>query len=297
MKKLFILIGILSIDCLALQAQHEQPTTLFVNEKAFEFSKIMSTKQRIFKPYVSFRDSIASFFDQMSPRLNFMASIYELRNFKTIPPSIEFIIPPIIHQIWLGDVVPEKYKQYQQSIFDMHNGWFYKLWTDEDIAQLDIHNKDLLDKACTRAEKANLLRYEILNMFGGVYIDMDAQLLKPLNPFHKRFDFYVGLQGRRSKLIGNAIIGACPGHSLLQKIIKTIKDSWFSDDCEKSPQMRRSGVILWTHIILEEIALHPRATIFPPTYFYPWNKKGAREEYIKPETFMVHDYDMTWSKI
>lgn len=289
-------LGVLIFTVITNNLIAHETILLFSGKEAFQFLKVNSSAKRIRMPYVPFRQATPNS-GRLVEKLNIIAPIYEARNFKTLAPHKDFVIPPIIHQIWLGGPFPEKYQRYQKTIFDNHNGWLYKLWTDEDIKRLELYNKNFLIKACSLAEQANILRYEILDIFGGVYIDTDAELLKPLIPFHKRFDFYVGLEGFPTTRIGNAIIGACPDHPILKKTIKLIKNNWFEHTCKQhSPQLDRSGVVLWTKIILEEILLHQRATIFPHTYFYPWSRKGNRKKYIKPETFMVHDFDMTWSK-
>lgn len=39
-------------------------------------------------------------------------------------------IPKIIHQIWLGSPLPQKFKKLQASWIKMHPEWTYILWTD-----------------------------------------------------------------------------------------------------------------------------------------------------------------------
>ncbi len=82
-------------------------------------------------------------------------------------------IPKIIHQIWIGPLPrPEKYKRWQTT-WQTLPGWSYKLWTDEDVADLQLTNSDIYYKEKNYGARADILRIEILNQIGGVYVDMD----------------------------------------------------------------------------------------------------------------------------
>lgn len=59
--------------------------------------------------------------------------------------------------------------------------WKYKLWTEKEIEELYMLNKDLYDKEPTMYGKSDLARYEILNKYGGIYIDADSIWLNDKN--------------------------------------------------------------------------------------------------------------------
>jgi len=61
--------------------------------------------------------------------------------------------PKIIHQICLDGPLPKKYHHLQESFLEKHPDWHYKLWTDKDIQELILHNKDAYDAATTNKEK------------------------------------------------------------------------------------------------------------------------------------------------
>ena len=56
-------------------------------------------------------------------------------------------IPKIIHQIWLGSPFPEKYKVLQQSWKKYHPDWTYILWTEKEIKDFGLTNRERFDKA------------------------------------------------------------------------------------------------------------------------------------------------------
>ena len=49
---------------------------------------------------------------------------------------------------------------------------------EERIKGLEMQNRDIYEKETDYACKADILRYEILYQYGGVYIDADIVLLK-----------------------------------------------------------------------------------------------------------------------
>src|SRR5436190_16517529 len=91
------------------------------------------------------------------------------------------VIPRIIHRVWLGaEPMPEDFRRYGESWRRHHPGWRMRLWTDEDLPELG--DRRALERARHHAERANLVRYEVLRRFGGVYVDTDVECLRPIGP-------------------------------------------------------------------------------------------------------------------
>lgn len=93
-------------------------------------------------------------------------------------------IPKIVHQIWLGSSVPQRFHRMVESlkiVYPQEEGWMHRLWTDDNTEDLvdNMPTKLLWNSSCIIA-RCNLLRYELMRRFGGVYVDMDVELNKPL---------------------------------------------------------------------------------------------------------------------
>ena len=58
-----------------------------------------------------------------------------------------------------------------------HPDWEYKLWTDETVKEITLINQELFDKAKNYGEKSDILKWELVYRFGGVYIDTDMEAL------------------------------------------------------------------------------------------------------------------------
>src|SRR6185437_602159 len=118
--------------------------------------------------------------DKNAVFLNFFREIYETKII--LVPMNEYIIPKIVHQIWIGPKpLPEETKEYQKSFHKYLPGWEYKLWTEKEIEQLELINKDLYLKTINPGEKSDIGRLELLYQFGGVYLDADCEWLKALD--------------------------------------------------------------------------------------------------------------------
>lgn len=220
-----------------------------------------------------------------------------LRNHPLLKQPIR-AIPRIIHQIWLGSPLPERYRQLQQTWKTLHPDWEYKLWTEEDLDNFSLVNQNAFDESRNYGEKANIWRYEILDRFGGLYIDTDFQALRPFDPIHDLYEFYAGLATvDRITLINNGLIASIPGHPILKACIRSIRQK----KTYGHGQYGRNGTIFFGHTIMQTILDNPgmNVLIFPPTYFYPYPGKKAvhaLEEYIIESSFAVHFWDMSWAR-
>src|SRR5947209_2921327 len=86
-------------------------------------------------------------------------------------------IPLILHRIWVGpDPLPEEFVAYGESWARHHPGWEQRLWTEDDLPE--IRWDEIRDRRRVPAERANLLRYELLLDFGCVYVDADLECLR-----------------------------------------------------------------------------------------------------------------------
>lgn len=214
-------------------------------------------------------------------------------------------IPKIIHQIWVGPApLPATFAAWQKTWLERHPDWDYKLWTDADVVELRLINQQLYNETKSYGEKANILRYEILNLYGGVYIDTDFEAIQQLDFLHHLCDFYAGFEfpqpNKDFLIIGNAIIGSRAGHPLLTLFIHQMKNHWHYDW-----QPRRSGTFYITEIIKKNILNTPNTTIIlPANFFYPWSSKKmpweTRDNSYRnincPESIGFHHWDLTWQR-
>jgi len=118
-------------------------------------------------------------------------------------------IPKIIHRIWLGDKeLTRQARVYGTRWYALHPDWTIKLWTAQDIPS-DLQLRGLVDRVNVTAMKSDILRYEILYRFGGVYVEVDVEPLKNNEPLLGGIEAFVGFED--SDNVCNAVIGSIPG--------------------------------------------------------------------------------------
>lgn len=92
--------------------------------------------------------------------------------------DFRWTIPHIIHQIWMGGPIPPQIKEMMDTFsvdyIKKYPGSRYILWDDNKLKNFKMMNKDLFDKEDKYDCKSDIARVEILNKFGGVYVDADT---------------------------------------------------------------------------------------------------------------------------
>lgn len=125
-------------------------------------------------------------------------------------------IPKRIMQTWKNHTIPEKWKTSPESIKKFMPDWEYVLMTDEDNRELIVthfpHFISYYDNFPYNIQRADAVRYAYLYLFGGIYIDMDNELLQPLDSlFTTGSDLY---------LVASSNIGSCITNSLMASVAR-----------------------------------------------------------------------------
>jgi inositol phosphorylceramide mannosyltransferase catalytic subunit len=210
-------------------------------------------------------------------------------------------IPKIIHQIWIGGPIPEKYNGIRKTWKEKNPDWEYRLWTDADLPAFPFTDRKRFEKAISVGEKADILRYDILLHFGGLYVDTDFECLKSFDPIHSTCDFYVGLEAAfcedQAPAMGNALIASIPGHPILKYCLKDISKRSPGTTPDEVQSVSGPGC-LRKAFFKQSNQKGFKNIAFPYTFFYPipssHRRDERREEWIEGESFGVHYWDISW---
>lgn len=184
-------------------------------------------------------------------------------------------IPKIIHQTWKDHEVPAKWRGYQKKVKDLHPGWEYKLWTDEDNDEfIKTHYPNLFPiyKAYPKpVMRADVIRYAIMDQIGGLYLDLDYEMLKPFDlsggailPKSRDSAF-----GDKDDRIGNCILASEKGHTFWKDVLKDLTDHPFQIGEEELDVEKATGPYLLTRIFYsgkwDNIQTPKRQLFHPPS--------------------------------
>jgi hypothetical protein len=195
------------------------------------------------------------------------------------------VIPRVLHQIWLGGgQLPVQFAEFQRGWMTRHPGWRLRFWTEHNLPPL--RNRAEFDASASLAAKANVLRYEILDVHGGVYVDTDFECLRNLEPLLEGAECFVARQS--DEVVNNAIIGCVPGHPFLRDLVDSLGAHVAA--MPKAPSVTQSGPYYLSRVLRR----HPEVTVLPPTLFYPyqWHERWRRYDSF-PDAYAVHHYTLS----
>jgi hypothetical protein len=201
-------------------------------------------------------------------------------------------IPRIFHRIWLGGPMPEEFVRFGKTFEHLHPDWEMRLWNERNLPQL--RNQVAFDAAPSFAQKADILRYELLFAQGGVYLDTDFECLKPLDELLSAVRAFAASEDTQWISIG--ILGAVPAHPLFGAVIEELPRSVASQpDAAVNVQ---TGPLFFTRVVTSRRLkrLDEDFVVFPPKLFYPYGagEKHRRHEAF-PEAHAVHHWAGSWS--
>lgn len=172
-----------------------------------------------------------------------------------------------IHQIWIGDqsLRPQRFMDTWKM-----KGWEYRLWTEEEIQNFGLKNKKLFDFYYKRGNyhgASDVVRVEVLERFGGFYIDADTERLEEIDsaPFMEA-DF-MAVEANMLNRVANGIIGAVAHHPILREYRLAMGKA-----VDVLPPWSTIGGTLFTKMIEEHKTF--KTMILEPHTFYPHDSRG-----------------------
>jgi inositol phosphorylceramide mannosyltransferase catalytic subunit len=178
------------------------------------------------------------------------------------------LIPGVFHQIWLGpDPLPEKYRRYQQTWLTHHPGWELRLWTEDDLPE-NLRRPEAYEKLRAPAERANILRLELLWRLGGVYVDTDFECLRSIEPLIENAELFITLA--KPDRVNNALMGSVAGHPVLDEALEQIRPvEYFGHDKAATGTRFLDGLLLGREGV----------TLLDHELFYPATQEQRQRAY------------------
>jgi mannosyltransferase OCH1-like enzyme len=257
-------------------------------------------KMRSMKYDIPFAQGMFVYSSSVAEKWDLLQELYR-KNYIDAQPSELPRIPKIIHQIWLGSPLPEEYIELQNTWKKCHPDWEYHLWTDENVDDIKMINKEVFDKTKNLGARSDILRYELLYQFGGLYVDTDFECLKSFDDLHHLCDLYAGVLASSSLCILIGLIGAKPQSAVIKNVIDHIHLA--SKKQSTNEIFSATGPHHFTRCVFESVGkTSEKCVIFPATFFYPSPNGNAgvgheiQKKYVKSESYAIHYWHISWVK-
>jgi mannosyltransferase OCH1-like enzyme len=197
--------------------------------------------------------------------------------------DFRWTIPHVIHQIWLGGPIPPPIKEMMDTFsvdyIKRYPGSRYILWDDNKLKNFKMINKDLFDQEDKYDCKSDIARVEILNKFGGFYIDADTVWLgnRPMSNAPSSYGITIAYEkegttignrylNNKTKRCANGVFGSTIQNPIMAFIIGQMRKSYNNN--------RQHGVVVSTgpdfvQSLFDSLKPELSIEILNHKYFYP----------------------------
>lgn len=187
------------------------------------------------------------------------------------------IIPKIIHQLWIGSKPPPILLM--NTWKEKHPTFEYIFWNEKEFV-----NRNMVFECESKINliqeingKADIMRWEILLKYGGIFLDADSICIEPLNDLFEMED-YDGFaafenENHRRGLVATVTLGFIPQHPLCRDIINHILySSTIDNEILTTKAWYSVGPALITRFL--NLGNYSTFYIFPSYYFLPHHFTG-----------------------
>lgn len=202
-------------------------------------------------------------------------------------------LPSVFHFVWLGSDVPSWATEYMQTWSRNFPNWKQCLWTDDH--DLPLINYNLYRNASKLAPghegqfKSDLLRYELLYRYGGIYVDTDFECRKNFEHLLDGVDCFAAWE-EQDRWVNNALMGATPGHPFIEALIQGLASN------VQQHQGYRPNVLTGPQYVTR-LYNHFKGDVqvFPQRLFYPYSYHEVESASLNADTypwaFAVHHWN------
>lgn len=208
------------------------------------------------------------------------------------------MIPKVIHYCWFGgNPLPGMAVKCIASWKKYLPDYEIVEWNERNF---DVHSIPYTSEAYANKKYAfvsDYARFYVLYHNGGIYMDVDVEVIQPLELFleHKMFGGFETNDGVNPGLI----LGAEKGTSLFKEVL----DEYLKKEFVYVPKKMDTVVSIFTSILSEkglilngDLQKIEDMTVYPTKYFSPINFFTG-ERNITSNTYSIHHYAATWAPL
>ncbi len=206
------------------------------------------------------------------------------------------MIPKIIHYCWFGGKkLPENIQKWVAS--------WKRQCPDYEIRRWDENSFDVMAHPFTKAAYeakawafvSDYARLKILYENGGIYLDTDVELLRPLDELLDA-PCFVGVQ-QVDGLVNTGLGFGAEAKSTAVKAMLDIYDHVVYHENNRQalacPLLNTKALERFAAASKSRICRVPELTIYPPRYFDPF-APGKSQNLLCGDTYSIHHYSASW---
>lgn len=207
------------------------------------------------------------------------------------------MIPKVIHYCWFGhNKKPSYVRKCIETWHQYCPDYTFKEWNEDNY---DLSSSPFVKEAYDAKKWAfvtDYVRLDVIEKYGGIYLDTDVKLIKPLNALLSDSCFVAVDEGGINTGIG---FGAMPHHWMIKRMLAQYQDKHFMVD----GKMDMTPCNLITTPLFEHLGYDPHnpstqhirdVTIYAKDYFDPLD--GATSEMCQSEhTIGIHLKSGSWT--
>lgn len=208
------------------------------------------------------------------------------------------MIPHVIHYCWFGySKKPRLIKKCIKSWREKLPDWEIVEWNENNY---DVNKNRFVSEAYKQKKWAfvvDFARFDILNLYGGVFLDTDVELLRPIPEELLQYEAFTGFE-TESTVNPGLIYASEKEQPMLNEIIKIYENKKFGTRIDG----RIENIVDIVTGLLKEKGLKENNTfqminnvaIFPKEIFCCFDHEVQAFEITK-DTISIHHYFASWS--
>lgn len=209
-------------------------------------------------------------------------------------------IPRYIHYCWFGGkTIPLQYEKYMKSWKEFCPDFEIMRWDESNFPIEDFMYAAEAYKENKMAFVSDVARIYALQKFGGIYLDTDVEIIKPLDTILRGHEAVLGWESIKANTMGTGFLAFVPKHIICERMIDYYKEHHFK--LEDGTLNIKSNTRILAELIEKEYGLLPSTSvqsksgiiIYPRRYFTAFSTVTKQSE-ITDDTYCIHHFAASW---